>query len=81
MTDTQLRDVVLGALTDVAPDADLAGLDPDADLVEELDIDSMDFLNVIVRINEVTGVEIPERDYGKLTTLNELVSYLAPAPT
>ncbi len=80
MTETQLRDVVLGALTAIAPDADLAGLDPDSDLVEQLDIDSMDFLNVIVRINEETGIEIPERDYGKLTTLNELVNYLALAP-
>lgn len=81
MTESQLRDVVVGALTDVAPDADLAGIDPDADLVEELDIDSMDLLNVIVRINEATGIEIPERDYGKLTTLNEIISYLALAPT
>jgi acyl carrier protein len=81
MTEAQLRDVVLEALGEIAPDADLAGVDPDADLVEELDIDSMDFLNVIVRINEVTGVEIPERDYGKLTTLNEVVGYLTLAPT
>ena len=80
MNEWQIRDVVVGALSDIAPDADLAGLDPDANLVEQLDIDSMDFLNVIVKINEETGIEIPERDYGKLTTLNELVNYLNLAP-
>jgi acyl carrier protein len=45
----------------------------------QLDIDSMDFLNVIVAIHEQTGAEIPERDYPKLSTLNDAVRYLAAA--
>ncbi len=79
MNEQQLRDVVIRALTEVAPDIDPAGIDPDSDLVEQLDIDSMDFLNTIVAIHEQTGIEIPERDYPKLGTLNEAVAYLSNA--
>ena len=78
-TEQQLRAVVISVLTEVAPDIDPVAVDPDIDLVEQLDIDSMDFLNVIVAINERTGIEIPERDYPKLSTVNDAVSYLAQA--
>jgi acyl carrier protein len=80
MTEEPFTDVVIRALTDVAPDVDPTTIDPDADLAEQLDIDSMDFLNVIVSIHEQTGIEIPERDYGKLATLASAVSYLSAAP-
>ncbi len=79
MTEEELRQVVLRALTEVAPDVDPARIDPDTELVEQLDIDSMDFLNVVVAIHEQTGIEIAERDYGKLSTLNDAVAYLAAA--
>ena len=81
MTEQQLREVVLRALTEVAPDIDPTTIDPDADLVEQLDIDSMDFFNIIVAINEQTAIEIPERDYAKLSTLNDAIAYLAVAQT
>ena len=80
MSDQQFRDIVVRALTEVAPDIDPATIDPDADLAEQLDIDSMDFLNVIVAIHEQTGIEIPERDYGKLATLTDAIGYLSAAP-
>ncbi len=79
MTEQELRDVLIGALTQVAPEIDPAQIDPAADLAEQLDIDSMDFLNVIVAVHERTGIEIPERDYGKLATLDDAVAYLASA--
>ena len=78
-TEQELRAVVISVLADVAPDIDPSAVDPDTDLVEQLDIDSMDFLNIIVAINERTGIEIPERDYPKLSTVNDAVSYLAQA--
>ena len=78
-TEQELRALVISVLTDVAPEIDPAAIDPDAELVEQLDIDSMDFLNVIVAINERTGIDVPERDYPKLSTLNDAVSYLAQA--
>ena len=78
-TEQELREVVIGALTEVAPDIDPVAIDPSTDLAEQLDIDSMDFLNVIVAIHDETGIEIPERDYPKLATLEDAVAYLVRA--
>ena len=58
---------------------DPVGADPAEELVEQLDIDSMDFLNLIVAVHERTGIEIPERDYAKLSTLDDAVAYLLAA--
>ena len=79
MNERELRDVVIRALTEVAPEIDPAGIDPRTDLAEQLDIDSMDFLNVVVFVHRQTGIEIPERDYPKLSTLDDAVAYLAAA--
>ncbi len=79
MNEQQLRAVVLDVLAEVAPESDESTIDPSADLVEQLDIDSMDFLNVIVAIHDKTGIEIPERDYPRLATLDDAVAYLAAA--
>lgn len=79
MNEQELREVLIDALTQVAPEIDPAQIDPTADLAEQLDIDSMDLLNVIVAVHERTGIEIPERDYGKLATLDDAVAYLAAA--
>ena len=76
MTDTELDAVIFEALRRVAPEADLARLASAAPLRETLDIDSYDFLNVLVGFNKALGVEIPESDYGQLTTLDGLRRYL-----
>lgn len=77
MTDEEIRATVLRVLGEVAPDADLANLAPDEDLRRRLDLDSMDHLNFVVGLHEATGVEIPERDYARLVTLQGAVAYLA----
>ena len=77
MTEQELQQIVLESLHRVAPEADPAALDPDLDLREQLDIDSMDFFNFMLGLNTATGVEIPERDYPKLTSLKGCVAYLA----
>jgi acyl carrier protein len=79
MSPTEARTAVLESLGEIAPEADLSTLDDSADLREQLDIDSFDFLNVIIAVNERTGVEIPERDYPKVVTLGKFVSYLSAA--
>ena len=79
MNERKLRDVVIRALTEVAPDIDPAEIDPGSGLAEQLDIDSMDFLNLVVLVHEETGIEIPERDYPKLSTLDDAVAYLLAA--
>jgi acyl carrier protein len=64
-------------LGNIAPDADAASVDPDADLRAALDIDSMDFLNLMIALNKRLGVDIPERDYPKLFTMAGATTYLA----
>jgi acyl carrier protein len=54
-----------------------ASLRPDAALRDELDIDSMDFLNFVIALHEQLGVDIPEVDYSKLSSINDIVAYLA----
>lgn len=77
MNDTELRALVCEILSDIAPETDPASLPGNGDIREELDIDSMDFLNFISAINKRTGVAIPEGDYPKLFTLDGIVGYLA----
>jgi len=76
MTHPTLRDVVLTALGDIAPEADLDGMDPNGSFQDQLDLDSMDFLDFAIRLHEETGVEIPEIDYPQASTLNDCVAYL-----
>lgn len=77
MSDDELKAIVLRAISDIAPEADLAHLDPTVDVREQLDIDSMDSLNIMIGIHEATGVDIPEADYPLMNTLNACVAYLA----
>ena len=76
MSANDIRTVIAEALEEVAPGSDLDSIDPDEDFVYELDIDSMDFLNFVIAVNAKTGIEIPERDYPKLASLNEAIAYL-----
>lgn len=78
MTPEQLKSLVFEALAEVAPEADLASLREEVSLRDQLDVDSMDFLNFIIGVHERTGVEIPERDYPRLATVRGIVEYLAP---
>ena len=59
------------------PRPTLTSFPPDEDVREALDIDSFDFLNFLIGLNEALGVEIPEADYGKLVSLNDITTYLA----
>ena len=76
MSRDALRAQVLDALGGIAPEADLGVLRGDVALRDQLDLDSMDFLNFLVAVHQSTGVEIPEADYGKLATLDQLLDYL-----
>ena len=71
-----LREIVLRILGDLAPEADMSELAADVRIRDQLDLDSMDFLNFLIAIHEATGVDIPEADYPKLRTLNDIIAYL-----
>ena len=77
MTTDALRASVLSVLGEIAPEADLGRVRGDVLLREQLDLDSMDMLNFVVGLHAALGVDIPEADYGKLTTVDACVAYLA----
>jgi acyl carrier protein len=76
VTPDDARAAIVHVLGQIAPEADLTAIPADADLSEELDLDSMDFLNFVTGLLEVTGVDVPERDYPSFQTLERGVQYL-----
>ena len=79
MTDVEIRKLLQEELNNIAPEVDMASLDPAADLREAMDIDSMDFLNFVTAVHHRLGIEIPEIDYPKLITLDGATRYLTTA--
>lgn len=76
MNPAALREVVITSLGEVAPELDPASLDLAAPIADQLEIDSMDYLDFMVALAERTGVEVPERDYGDMTSVDDCVRYL-----
>jgi len=79
MDEPTLRATVLRVLGEVAPEVDLATVEPGEDLREQLDLDSMDILNLAIGLFKATGVEVPERDYPRIVTVDGAVDYLTHA--
>ncbi len=77
MTDEELRKLVLSALASVAPELDEATLSPSENFREQLDIDSMDFLNYVIALHSALDIDIPEADFRHLATIDGAVAYLA----
>jgi acyl carrier protein len=77
MTADHLRQAVLDQLGEIAPEIDLGSVALDANLREEYDLDSMDFLNFVIGLHGRFGIEIPESDYPRLATVSGCVSYLS----
>jgi acyl carrier protein len=77
MTDSEIRAVVLRAIRSVAPEVPSEQVKPDVDLREQLDIDSMDFVNLLVRLEEELGVRIGEADTARLVTVDALSARLS----
>jgi acyl carrier protein len=77
MSRESIADLVRSALISVAPEAEGQMLDPETDFRDQLDLDSMDFLNFVIALHQATGIDLPERDYPQLASLNGCVDYLA----
>lgn len=73
----QIRAAILAGLKKIAPEAELEALAPNENVREALDIDSFDFLNFLIGLHEQLGVDIPEADYGRLTSLTDMTQYIA----
>lgn len=76
MTEEEIKKIIFQLLKKIAPDTEPSILTPDENIKEALNIDSFDTLQFIVALNEKTGIEIPEEDYGKVTTLQALTIYI-----
>ncbi len=71
----ELSTIVKEEINNIAPEVDLSTVDPTTDLREAVDIDSMDFLNLITALHKRTGIDVPEIDYPKLLTLSGMLAY------
>ena len=76
MDDAGARAVITEVLAEIAPEVDLATVDPDASLQDEVDLDSISFLDYVAGLHERTGVDVPEHDYPQVSTLAGAVTYL-----
>jgi acyl carrier protein len=76
MTRGDIKVGVLETLGEIAPEADLQNIKPDVDLRDQIDIDSMDYLNFVIALDERFLAQIPEQDYTKFVTLNACIEQL-----
>jgi acyl carrier protein len=73
-----VRQIVIDIISDIAPDEDISTLDDKLSLREQLDLDSMDFLDIVMELRKRHKVEVPQEDYPKLASLDSCVTYLSP---
>jgi len=78
MTREEIGQAVIDIITEIVPDEECSSLDPAAPLRDQLDLDSMDFLDIVMELRKQYGVEVPEDDYPQLATLNSCMDYLEP---
>ena len=78
MTPAEIRDEILDILSEIAPDEDLSGLDDTKSFREQMELDSMDFLDIVMELRKRHRVQIPEDEYGNLASMASTVAYLEP---
>ena len=81
MTKDEIREVVLEILEDIAPDEDLSGLKDDVSFREQMELDSMDFLDIVMELRRRYQVNIPEEEYTALASMASTIAYLEPKMT
>jgi acyl carrier protein len=78
MDTEKIKQIVLDIIAEIAPDEDLSDVKPDQRLRDQLDLDSMDFLDIVMELRKQHGIEVPEDDYMKLESLDSCAEYLLP---
>ena len=78
MTPPEIRDVIIDILADITPDDDLTELKDDVPFRDQLELDSMDFLDIVMELRKRHRIQIPEEDYPELASMNSTVAYLEP---
>jgi acyl carrier protein len=78
MTGKDVREAIISILTDIAPDEDVSSINDQDNLRDQIDLDSMDFLDIVMELRKRFNIEVPEKDYGHLATMASCVTYLQP---
>ena len=78
MENTQVREAVMNIIADIALDEDVTQIKDDLALRDQLDLDSMDFLDIVMELKKRHKIEVPQEDYPKLATMDSCVNYLGP---
>ena len=78
MTREEVRRAVVNILEDIAPDEDLSSIKDDVPLREQMDLDSMDFLDIVMELRKRFNIEVPESDYQELVSMDSCIQYLQP---
>jgi acyl carrier protein len=78
MSPAEIRDEIIDILGDIAPDENLDDLVDDKNFRDQLELDSMDFLDIVMELRKRHRVQIPEEDYGHLASMQSTVNYLEP---
>jgi len=78
MTAAEINDAIIDILSDIAPDEDLSDLKEDVPFRDQLELDSMDFLDIVMELRKRYRIQIPEEDYPELASMSSTVKYLEP---
>ena len=78
MTRDEIKDIIIEIIQDIDEDAETDNLDPDQPLRDQMDLDSMDFLDIVMELRKRYKLQIPEEDYPELASLTSCVKYLEP---
>tara|TARA_B100001245_G_C22654964_1_gene321387 strand:- start:239 stop:502 length:264 start_codon:yes stop_codon:yes gene_type:complete len=78
MTRDEVRQAIIDILGDIAPDEDMSSIKDDVTLREQMDLDSMDFLDIVMELRKRFNIEVPESDYKELVSMASCIHYLQP---
>ena len=78
MTEEQVKQILIDIINEIAPDEDTSNLKTEVNLRDQMDLDSMDFLDIVMELRKQHGIEVPEEDYPKLASLDSCADYLTP---
>ncbi len=78
MGPTEIKNAILDILADITPDEDLSGLQDEVNFRDQLELDSMDFLDIVMELRKRYRVQVPEEDYTQLASMSTTVNYLTP---
>lgn len=78
MTEDQVKQIVIDIINEIAPDEDTSDLKSEVNLRDQMDLDSMDFLDIVMELRKQHSIEVPEADYPELASLDSCANYLTP---